>query len=115
MFTNFHISKNPYSWGVNNIKTLSGLDVGAVDSEIEIDLDDLEIDSSTYDSIYFLMAAFDYHTTEYAYNPATTITITPYIIDQNNKVIATDMDGFNTSDYYTKSEVDENWEPAESI
>ena len=106
-FTNFHISKDPYSWGVNNIKTLSGLDVGAVDSEIEIDLDDLEIDSRTYDSIYFLMAAFDYHTTEYAYNPATTITITPYIIDQNNKVIATDMDGFNTSDYYTKLEVDE--------
>ena len=109
VLNNFYISKSPTTWGINEIKNLTGIDMGNVDSSFTVDLDSLGINSDDYDTIYLLIAAHSYHIQETQYNPPTTITIRPYIFYTDTKVYATDIVGFEPKNYYTKSEVDEKF------
>ena len=109
VLNNFYISKSPTTWGINEIKKLTGIDMGNVDSSFKVDLDSLGINSDDYDTIYLLIAAHSYHIQETQYNPPTTITIRPYIFYTDTKVYATDIVGFEPKNYYTKSEVDEKF------
>lgn len=104
---NMYFSEHPAVWGRYEIKSIYGIDMGAVDVTFTIDLDSYGIEYEKYDNIYILLASFEYHTEVLEYNPPTDITITPYIINSSNEVIATSLLGFDTNDYYTKKEIDE--------
>ena len=95
------------SWGgAATLQPITLSDMGNMLAEkatFTIDLDNfITFDPSGYASIYFLIASFRNSPVNI---PANTISVEAVVIDKDNRVIATELDGFKQSDYYTKAEV----------
>lgn len=111
------IASNDYSdWNpLGSPKTIGTMNSGYCNCDLDIDAyynSIIESGNTIKDNLYiifgiWLRAVADSNGVIETTYPDTTFTIKGYITSPNNRVIATEIDGFNPNNYYNKTEIDQ--------